>query len=110
MPRWSANQEGLGMYRRPRYQPLAGCHSGRESFSHTRDDPTKGRKGQWGELFPPDRAVLHDGWPGVRNPVTSIVDTIAKAAGGIREECQVRCSRPVRIRYNSMAIPSRKER
>lgn len=41
--------------------------------------PQKAGKGNGVELFPLDRTVLQDGC----NPVTSIVDTIAKAAGGI---------------------------
>ena len=36
--------------------------------------PSEGKKGQWGRAPSLYRAVPQDGWPGVSNPVTIVVN------------------------------------
>ena len=95
------------MYQRPRYPPQADCPTGRESSSLTTSVPTEGRKGQWGRAPSLFQAVPQDGWPGVSNPVTIVIN--AKGARCICKECPVRRSGPIGVKNNSTAIPTRKE-
>ena len=61
------------------------------------------------KLFPLDRSILEFWRPGVSNLVACIEDAIPNTSGSIAEKFQIRCSRPMEVWYDGMAVPTGKK-